>query len=209
MISLNVSNLTHEFDERVIFDNISFRFQGNCLAVTGPNGSGKSTLLRVIAGLLVPYSGSAKIIMDGCELSGDRLRNAVGMAAPDVSLYSELTSRENLEFFARCSGLSRAKDRISSVLDEVGLSNHGSTPFGKLSSGLRQRARIAAAILSNPGILLLDEPSTNLDIEGIGMLKGIIAEQRKSAMVVIATNDPQEAALAEEIINLESYYADS
>lgn len=202
MVSLKVSNLSHEFEDRVVFSGLSFDLSGASLAVTGPNGSGKTTLLRILAGLLTPTSGRADVILDGRALPRADVRRAVGLASPDARLYPELTPRENLVFLARARGVANAECRAAGALREVGLESRADDPVGGLSSGLRQRAALAAAILHNPGILLLDEPSTNLDESGIDMLHAIIRKRAGSGIVVIATNDPTEANLAAERIEL-------
>lgn len=202
MISLKLSNLTHEFDDRVVFSGLSLHFTGTSLAVTGPNGSGKTTLLKVLAGLLTPTSGSADVLVGDEVLSRDTIRDFVGFAGPDVRLYPELTPRENLRFLAKARGLREAECRITDALEKVGLGARADDPVGDLSSGLRQRACLAAAILHNPQLLLLDEPSNCLDESGIAMLNSIVREHAGSGMVVLATNDPREANLAADRIEL-------
>jgi heme exporter protein A len=202
LVSLKLSNLSHEFEDRVVFSGLSFEFSGRSLAVTGPNGSGKTTLLRILAGLLTPTSGRADVMLDGKVMSRADIRRAVGLAAPDARLYPELTPRENLVFLARARGLANAECRIAGALREVGLESRADDPVGGLSSGLRQRAGLAAAILHNPCVLLLDEPSTNLDESGVEMLHSIIHRRAGTGTVILATNDPTEADLAAERIEL-------
>ncbi len=182
--------------------SLDFAYDGGCLAVTGPNGSGKSTLLRILAGLLTPTAGEAKLLLDGGEIERSRVRSLIGMAAPDVRLYSELTARENIGFLLRARGLSEIERRTKEALDRVGLAERGDDAVAELSSGLRQRAAVAAAIAHEPPILLLDEPSSNLDESGIRMLHGIVEWQRARGLVVIATNDPDEAVLASDRLDL-------
>ena len=204
MAGVRISNLTHEFDGREVFNSIDFAYDGSCLAVTGPNGSGKSTLLRILAGLLTPSSGEARLVVDGAGMSRERLRCNMGLLAPDVRLYAELSARENLRFLLRARGCSEIEGRASSSLEQVGLAERGDDPVGELSSGLRQRAALAAAIAHDPPILLLDEPSSNLDESGIRMLHGVIERRSDTGLVVIATNDPDEAGLANARLDLGS-----
>jgi heme exporter protein A len=199
---VRISNLTHEFDGREVFRSLDFAYGGACLAITGPNGSGKSTLLRILAGLLTPTAGEAKLVVDGDEIERSHVRTLIGMAAPDVRLYSELSARENIGFLLRARGLSEIERRTADALERVGLAERGDDVVGELSSGLRQRAAVAAAIAHEPPVLLLDEPSSNLDEPGIRMLHGIVEWQRARGLVVIATNDPDEAALASERLDL-------
>lgn len=196
MISLRLSGLTHEFDEREVFRSIDFEFEGGCLAVSGPNGSGKSTLLRILAGLLTPACGEAAFSVDGAYVPREALRSMVGLAAPDVCLYPDLTPRENLAFLLRTRSAGALAGRVDEALAEVGLSHRADDLAGELSSGLRRRACLAAALVHEPLILLLDEPSSNLDDEGVAMLRLVVERQAQRGMVVLATNDPAEAMLA-------------
>lgn len=202
MISLKLSNLAHEYEDRLVFSGINFDFSGGCLAITGHNGSGKTTLLKIMAGLITPTDGCAEIIVDGAAIRRDQLAEMVGFAGPDVKLYPELTPRENLQFLARSRGLPDAKRHIADALETVGLADRANDPVADLSSGLRQRACLAAAILHRPCITLLDEPSTNLDSMGIEAVHSIIRQQSETGLVVIATNDSTEANLAAKRIEL-------
>lgn len=202
MAGVRISNLTQRFDGREVFGGLDFAFDGSCLAVVGPNASGKSTLLRILAGLLTPTVGEAKILLDGEEIQPNRARPLIGLAAPEVQLYSELSARENIGFVLRARGLSDINRRVDAALERVELTERCDDAVGELSSGLRQRAAIAAAIAHEPAILLLDEPSSNLDESGIRMLHRIVEQQRARGLVVIATNDPEEAALGLACLDL-------
>ena len=197
MLSLRIAQLTHEYDEREVFKCVDFAFDGGCLAVTGPNGSGKSTLLRIIAGLLTPTCGEAAVLLDGNPINRECLRNIVGLVAPDVRLYSELSTRENLDFLMKVRACPANGNGISEILELVGLQNRADDPVQKLSTGLRQRANFAAALVHRPYLLLLDEPSSNLDDDGIAMVRLVIERQKQIGMVVLATNDPTEAEIAD------------
>lgn len=202
MLSLKIAQLAHEYDEREVFKCVDFSYDGACLAVTGSNGSGKSTLLRIIAGLLTPTYGELTISMNGNSITHDSLRNITGMVAPDIRLYSELTTRENLDFLLKVRSYRASSDRISEVIELVGLENRADDPLRELSTGLRQRANFAAALVHKPNLLLLDEPSSNLDDDGITMVRSVIERQRELGMVVLATNDPAEAELADARLNI-------
>jgi len=197
VVGIRITDLTHEFDDRLVFDSLNIAFDGSCLAITGRNGSGKSTLLRILAGLLTPTSGDAAVMIDGFAVPRDLLHNFIGLAAPDVRLYSELSARENLQFLLKTRALKSTSEHVEQVLCEVGLGKRGDDPISELSSGLRQRAALAVALVHEPRVLLLDEPSSNLDEAGIEMVREVIGKYSAAGMVIIATNDPAEAALAE------------
>jgi heme exporter protein A len=145
---------------------------GEVLLVTGYNGSGKSTLLRCLAGLLAPDSGSIEYRENGSVLAVEERRRRVGVVAPDLAFYNELSVAENLQFFAR---LRRVDFRRGlALLDRVGLPPDRLA--GALSSGMRQRLRWTFALLHQPRLLLLDEPFQNLDAAGEAVTRGLLDE---------------------------------
>ncbi len=158
------------------------------LLVSGPNGCGKSTLLRCLAGLMAPQKGTIDCLIGGTSLDVAERRRAVGFVSPDLELYSELTTLENLEFFARLRGTEPA--RGAELLDRLGLPHDRAT--GALSSGMRQRLRWAWAILHRPAILLLDEPLQNLDQPGRDDVIRLLSEHLETGLAVVASPDPLE-----------------
>ena len=202
MVSLRISGLGHEFDGREVFAGIDVEFEGTCLAVFGPNGSGKSTLLRILAGLLTPISGEAGVWVDGQRTGREGLRRAIGLASPDVQLYADLTPRENLDFLASARGLAGGCKLASEALEAVGLQDRADDAVAALSSGLRRRACLAAAIVHEPRLLLLDEPTSNLDEDGARVVRSLIDRQRERGMVVLATSDLAETGIAEARLDL-------
>lgn len=162
---------------------------GEALLVSGANGSGKSTLLRILAGLLAAESGTVELREDGRTLGIAERRRAVGYVAPDLALYEELTTLENLQFFCRLRGL--APDRGRELLDLVGLPHDRLT--GALSSGMRQRLRWTWALLARPRLLLLDEPFQNLDQAGVEQGTRLLAAHLDAGgLAVVANPGPLE-----------------
>jgi heme exporter protein A len=145
---------------------------GEVLLVTGRNGSGKSTLLRCLAGLLAPDSGTIDYSEDGAPLDTAGRRRRIGLVAPDLAFYGELTAAENLVFFSRLRGIGR--ERGDELLRRLELPPD--RPAAALSSGMRQRLRWAWALLHRPRLLLLDEPFQNLDAAGVAIARGLLAE---------------------------------
>lgn len=193
MIQIKIRDLGHEYDGRAVFRSINFCFDGDALAVTGPNGSGKSTLLRIIAGLLTPARGGVELLIDGGVAPRGAVRHAVGLAAPDLPLYAELSTRENLLFLTAARTGRADRDATQRALSQLGLLDRADDPFGELSSGLKRRACLAAAIVHSPPVLLLDEPCANLDEEGIRAVRSVMEDQRLHGMLVVATNDSRDA----------------
>jgi len=202
-LQLELRGLSKSFGSRHVFEGISETVEdGQCLVVTGPNGSGKSTLLRIIAGLIAPSAGEVRIWLDGQNLDRDQRRDVAGMVAPDVALYDELSALENLRFFAQVRGLPAGLPWLLELLDRMGLSGRESDLLGAYSSGMEQRMRYAFALLHRPPLLLLDEPTANLDASGAEAVAQVIAEQKREGVVVLATNDPRELAYGDKIVEL-------
>lgn len=191
--------LAKTFGRKTLFREVSGHLSdGNVLAVCGPNGSGKSTLLRILAGVMRPSAGRVQWDPTLPEADG-----RVGFAAPYLQLYHELSAAENLHFFSRLAGTPLSRAEIGERLLEVGLAReHHDKRLGSFSSGMIQRARLAWAVLARPKVLFLDEPGTNLDEAGRGVVRGVVATQRGRGAAILATNDPEEAALADATLTL-------
>lgn len=200
---LKLTNIAKRFGRTILFKKISFEISsGEIIAITGWNGSGKSTLLRIIAGLIRPTRGQIDYLRKGMKINADERRNFIGMVAPALAMYDELSALENLEFLAKVRGLNISGDRYFSLLDQIGLKGWENANFGIYSSGMKQRLKIIQAILHRPPLLLLDEPFSNLDTKGIDAVDKIIHQQKNQAMTIIASNEQREIDYADRIINL-------
>lgn len=205
---LVAEKLCRSFGPRRVFGPLSFAAEpGRVLGVAGANGSGKTTLVRTLAGLLRPTFGSVWLEDPSRPTERISVRDAgraLGWCAPDLALYGELTPSENLEFFARVAGAPISRDDAEGRIAAVGLEPKRlrtvRTRF--LSTGQRQRLKLAYSVLSSPAILFLDEPGSNLDEAGRRAVEAIVAAQRGRGSVVLATNDPAELALADERVSL-------
>ena len=207
-IAIELQGLEHAFGTRRVFGEVNARLvAGQTGVVTGANGAGKSTLLRIVAGLLQPTRGEANLAIGGRTLDALTRRAAIGYVAPDLTLYRELTGAENLQFFARLRGLILTRDDLIGRLTEVGLRGRGKDFVGTYSSGMRQRLKYAFALLNRPPILLLDEPTANLDEAGAAIVQNIIEKQRTrtgGGLTLIATNEPNETLWGDALIRLEA-----
>ena len=203
MFRLKVSDIGKHYGETLLFKDISFQLdQGDVLAIIGWNGSGKSTLLRIIAGLVKPSSGQVEMFLNGETISKESRRRFIGMVAPALSLYDELTGLENMEFFAKVRGMAFSRSDCLELIDRVGLTDHATKKGREYSSGMKQRLKLAQAMLHEPPLLLLDEPGSNLDSQGIEVVEEIVSEHRESGVTVIASNEKREADYADRVINL-------
>jgi ABC-type multidrug transport system ATPase subunit len=152
------------------------------LIVTGRNGAGKTTLLKVLAGLVTPDEGEA-------VPAGHDVRHALGVAALDQSLYPHLSVAEHLETFARLRG---CEPRTQELLDRIGLAAAADRWASRLSTGMKNRLKLALAIQARPDVLFLDEPGAALDEAGKELVAGICGEQKVRGGLILATNDPAE-----------------
>ena len=170
---------------------------GECLALFGPNGAGKTTLLRLLAGLLKPTSGSARV--NGVPLRGDApARGLVGLISHQSMLYGALTAFENLEFAARMYGIANPRAAAERALREMRVLDRAEAPVRALSRGLQQRVSIARAIVHQPRVLLLDEPYTGLDALGASALTSLLERVRAdgAALVLVTHNIAEGLSLA-------------
>jgi heme exporter protein A len=176
------------------------------LAVTGRNGSGKSTLLKIIAGVLTPDAGTIHLARTGIPMGDEQRVLNFGMVAPYLNLYEELSAIENLLFLARARSLTSAQNRIERLIRHVGLEARGRDAIHTYSSGMKQRVKYAAAMLSDPPVLLLDEPSSNLDAQGLDMLGNLTQDWlSEGKIVVVATNDDREASQCSHVLDLHDF----
>ncbi len=203
---LIAENLSRSFSGRRIFGPLSFEVAGGqALGISGRNGAGKTTLLKTIAGLIRPSLGSVVFERDGgLRLDAVSVRPFLGWAAPDLALYGELSGLENLQFFHEVSGFPFDEKTARSQFESLGLPRRAaSVPTRTLSTGQRQRLKLAFATSRMPSFLLLDEPSANLDAEGFRAVAMIVEAQRaRGGVAIIASNDPRDLGLASATLDL-------
>jgi heme exporter protein A len=201
--SLEVTGASKHYGGTLLFKDICFSlYSGEVLAVTGWNGSGKSTLLRVLAGLVRLSAGKVAMFFQNELIAKESRRRYLGMVAPALSLYGELSALENMKFFYNVRGLPFDCTKCLALLERVGLFQHIHEMSGKFSSGMQQRLKLAQAILHSPPLLLLDEPGCNLDSKGMKVVEDVIETQRHIGMTVIASNEKREVEYADRVINL-------
>lgn len=202
MLISKILNLKHSFGDTLLFGGISYSFSGKIFGISGANGSGKSTLLKLMAGLVLPEEGSVYFSTDSENVEKSDISNSCGLVSPHLNLYSEFSALENLSFLSKLKGLHKSSAMNSAKL--LNTASYMHKPISKLSSGQYQRVKLAAAILSEPKILLLDEPFSNLDNEGVELVQNIInGYSNKDNMVIIASNNNAELESACDILHLE------
>jgi heme exporter protein A len=193
--AIELRGLCRDFGERPVLSGVDVSLRrGESLLVVGPNGAGKTTLLRILATLLRPTAGEARVL--GARLPGEawKVRGRVGFLGHEPLLYPDLSGRENLHFQARLHGLQAgvAEQRIADLLDAVGMERHADRRVAELSAGMRQRLAICRCVLHEPELLLLDEPESHLDAEGREAARELIGPSEGRTRV-LATHDPERA----------------
>jgi heme ABC exporter ATP-binding subunit CcmA len=193
MRAIEVKTLTKKFGNFRALDNLSLTIEeGKSYAILGPNGAGKTTLIKVLSTILKPTSGRALVNDHDTVKEAADAKKSIGLVSHNPLLYKELTLLENLEFYA---GLFDADADLGGIMDELGLSHVKDMKVGKLSRGMKQRAAIARALLHKPRILLLDEPTTGLDLKSRTLFYTLVQELHGEGItIVMSTHLLEEAA---------------
>ena len=163
-IAIDVQGLTKRFDGRTVVDHFTMRVpKGAIYGFLGPNGSGKTTTIRMICGLLTPDEGSGTVLGYDVRRESDRIKREVGYMTQRFSLYEDLSIEENLDFIARMYAMDGRKGRVQRALGDLGLTSRRAQLAGTLSGGWKQRLALAACLIHEPRLLLLDEPTAGVD----------------------------------------------
>ena len=191
--TVRVTDLAKHYGSVKALDGISFEAQaGEVFGLLGHNGAGKSTTLRVLTGRARPTSGQAEVLGYDLPSELERVRAKINLVAEDPTLYQRLSAMENLELFCKLYGLPRS--RAKEVLERVRLTNTQSRRAKTFSTGMRQRLLLARALLNDPLVLFLDEPTRGLDPSSARDLHGIVTDLAQGgATIVLTTHDMQEA----------------
>ena len=206
MIKIAAQNISKNFGGNQVFKELNLSVTDGLFGIAGNNGSGKSTLLKCLANLSKPSSGSVSWHLDGNQLKKEDLYKKIGYAAPYVNLYSELTARENLHFIARLRNLDTQNQTFTYWLEALDVYPLLDIPFGKLSTGQQQRVKLATALVYEPPFLFLDEPGSNLDKQGRGLINQVTEHwSRNDRLLVLASNQPRELDLCDETISMNNY----
>ena len=199
-VALRAHQLRFSYGQRRAVDDVSFAAgRGEILGLLGPNGAGKSTTIKMLIGLLPPDDGRVEIL--GLDMASNRaeIQARIGVVFEEKNLYPSLTGRENLAFFARLFGL-RDVD-LDALLARVGLGERGRDRVSGYSKGMRQRLTVARALINQPDVLFLDEPTDGLDPVSARSIRALIREEAgRGAAVLLTTHDMHEAdALSDRV----------
>ena len=203
-VMIETRGVTHYYGVFVAVQNISFHIPAHqVVALLGPNGAGKTTLLRILTGYLTPSAGTAWIA--GLDVQRARRATAarVGYLPENGPLYLDMTPLELLRFFGEARGLgaARLRERIDTVIQQCSLQQVADKPIGKLSKGLRQRAGLAQALLHDPDVLIVDEPTAGLDPNQVRQFRILVSQLRQSKTLLISTHALTEVtAIADRVL---------
>jgi ABC-type multidrug transport system ATPase subunit len=201
LMKISLQNLGKRFNREWIFRHLNYQFiSGRSYAITGPNGSGKSTLLQMISGANTLSEGS--VLYE--NVKQENIFKHVSIAAPYLQLVEEMTLSEFLNFH---SGLKNWLPGVTAnqIISIVELEKSAQKQIRYFSSGMKQRVNLAQAIFSNVPVVLLDEPTTNFDEEGILLYKDLVNKFCKNRLLVVSSNDKQEYDFCDEVLEMRNY----
>ncbi|MGR6467128.1 ABC transporter ATP-binding protein [Rhizobium sp. PAMB 3182] len=198
---IDVTGLTKVFGAKTVVDDFDIRVpRGAIYGFLGPNGSGKTTTIRMLCGLLTPDAGSGTCLGMDIRTDSNRIKERVGYMTQKFSLYEDLSIRENLDFIARMYRLDRRRERVEQALEDLGLRNRAHQLAGELSGGWKQRLALAACMLHEPDLLLLDEPTAGVDPKARREFWDEIRRlSRRGVTVLVSTHYMDEAVQCEFI----------
>lgn len=187
-MKVNVDRVTKQFKNKIAVDRLSFELSEGVTGLLGANGAGKTTLMRIMSGILDATSGT--VDADGIAVTSEEYRALLGYLPQDFGYYPEFTAREFVMYIAALKGLNKkhAKVRTDELLELVGLSDVANRKIKTFSGGMKQRVGIAQALINEPKILILDEPTAGLDPKERVRFRDLIAELGKDTIVLFSTH---------------------
>ena len=192
-MSIEIKNLTKFYGTQKALDNVSFSVgSGTVVGFLGPNGAGKSTLMKIVTGLLSPNSGT--VLVEGLDVAEniDQVKKLIGYLPENNPLYLDMYVKEYLQYTANIYHLSNADKVVGEVIERTGLAPECKKKIGALSKGYKQRVGLAQAIIHNPKVLILDEPTTGLDPNQIVEIRNLILELGREKTILLSTHIMQE-----------------
>ena len=205
---IEINNLNKKYRNILAVKNINFKInKGTIVGLLGPNGSGKSTTIGMILGLIKPSSGTVIINGQNIEKYRTHLLEKMNFISPYVELPKKLTVEENLEVYGRLYGVKNLKDKISDLMKKLNLTEFSKRKTGELSSGQKNRISLAKALVNDPEILLLDEPTASLDPDVGDYIRGYIENyaSNNGATILLASHNMNEVErLCHEVLMMKN-----
>ena len=204
-MKINLEHIGRRFNREWIFRDVNYVFEsGSSYAILGANGAGKSTILQVISGSLSSSEGSISYSKDGVLLNPENVFEHLSMAAPYLELIEELTLRELIDFHFRFKKFRSGLDR-DFMIDLMGLKQSEYKAIKNFSSGMKQRVKLALAFCSDTEMVLLDEPASNLDQQGLEWYLNLVEKYTKDRILIICSNQLQEYSFCKKQLNIADY----
>ena len=192
-MSINISKVNKFYGKQQALTDVSFSLnKGEIVGFLGPNGAGKSTLMKIITCYLEKDSGKVQVCDLDTEEQNLKVKEKIGYLPENNPLYTDMYIKEYLTFVGRIYKVENLNNRITEIIQQTGLSAEQSKKIGELSKGFKQRVGLAAALIHNPEILILDEPTTGLDPNQLGEIRNVIKEVGKDKTVLLSTHIMQE-----------------
>ena len=204
-MELVIDRLTKQFQNKTAVDRVTLRLHSGVFGLLGTNGAGKTTLMRMLCGILQPTSGT--IAFDGMDVREEGYRAVLGYLPQDFGYYPEFTAMDFLLYMAALKGLPRqtAKQRANELLELVGLQDMGRKKIKTFSGGMKQRLGIAQALLNNPKMLILDEPTAGLDPKERVRFRNLIGQLGKDSIVLLSTHIVSDIEhIADEVLMMKN-----
>ena len=207
-IAININNLSKKYKNALAVKNINFKIsKGSIIGLLGPNGCGKSTTIGMMLGLIKPSSGTVIINNKNMENNRTDLLQKMNFISPYIELPKKLTIEENLQVFGRMYGVQNLKDKIIEIMEKLNLIDLKKRKTGELSSGQKNRVSLAKALINDPEILLLDEPTASLDPDVGDYVRGIIenfASNKKKTILIASHNMNEVERLCSEVMMMKN-----
>jgi ABC-type multidrug transport system ATPase subunit len=205
VMKILLSDAGKRYNREWIFRHLNYEFNtGNAYAITGNNGSGKSTLLQVIAGAVQHNEGTINFIVDKKNIEPEQHHQYIAFAAPYLELPEEMTLTEVLQFHQSFKAF-LATVSVASIINELRLEHAAQKQIRYYSSGMKQRVKLAQAVFSDVPVLLLDEPTTNLDTEGITLYHHLIKQYCTDKLIIVSSNDEEEYRFCDLVLPVSRY----
>ena len=190
---IEIKHIAKTYDGQKALNDVSFTVkEGEVVGLLGPNGAGKSTLMKILTCYIPPTEGEATVCGHSICDEPIEVRRNIGYLPEHNPLYLEMYVREFLQFAAGVQNVKNAKERVEEMIEKVGLTPESNKRIGQLSKGYRQRVGLAQAMIHDPKVLILDEPTTGLDPNQLEEIRAIIREAGKSKVVLLSTHIMQE-----------------
>jgi len=203
--NLRIRDLGKRYNREWIFRDLSTEWSsGQCIGIGGTNGSGKSTLLRVLSGFESPSKGDIVYTYASEKVSRDNLYNLLSLAAPYTELIEELTMQELVDFHFSFKSYLPKWDKAK-LMGYVGLGKAAHRPLNEFSSGMKQRVKLATALISDTPLVFLDEPTTNLDDQGKAWFQELLASTASHRLIFIASNETTDFAQCDDHLSIIEY----